>query len=71
MFWFLSVRHVVDSFTSQNVLAPKGPSSVAKKGTKQIMQDEKHSRRNSGGANFQAPNSFVKNGPVSQILCGI
>ena len=41
------------------------------KGTKQIMQDEKHSRINSGGANFQAPNSFVKNGPVSQILCGI
>ena len=28
---FLSVRHVVDSFTWQNVSAPKGPSSVAKR----------------------------------------
>ena len=28
--WFLSIRHVVDSFTWQNVSAPKGPSSVAK-----------------------------------------
>ena len=28
---------MVDSFTWQNVLALKGPSSVAKKGTKQIM----------------------------------
>ena len=27
--WFLSVRHVVDSFTWQNVSTPKGPSSVA------------------------------------------
>ena len=32
--WFLSVRHVVDSFTWQNVLAPKRPSSVAKMGYK-------------------------------------
>ena len=28
---------MVDSFTWQNVSAPKGHSSVAKKGTKQIM----------------------------------
>ena len=35
--WFLIVRHVVDSFTWRNVLTPKGPSSVAKRGTKQIM----------------------------------
>ena len=28
---------MVDSFTWQNVSAPKGPSSVAKKDTKQIM----------------------------------
>ena len=27
--WFLSVRHVVDSFTWQNVSAQKGPSSVS------------------------------------------
>ena len=36
----LSVRPVVDCFTKQNVSAPKGPSSVAKGGTKHIMQDE-------------------------------
>ena len=29
--WFLSIRHVIDSFTWQNVSAPKGPSSVAKR----------------------------------------
>ena len=28
---------MVDSFSWQNVSAPKGPSSVARKGTKQIM----------------------------------
>ena len=47
--WFLSVRHMVDSFTWQNVSSPKETSSVAKKGTKQIMQDEEHSRINRGG----------------------
>ena len=31
--WFLSVRHVVVSFNYQNVSAPKGLSSVSKKGT--------------------------------------
>ena len=30
---------MVDSFTWQNVSAPKGPSSVAKKGTKQITNN--------------------------------
>ena len=29
--WFLSVRHMVDGFTWQNVSAPKGLSSVAKR----------------------------------------
>ena len=32
--WFLSIRHVVDSFIWQNISAPKGPSSVEKKGYK-------------------------------------
>ena len=35
--WFLSIRHVVDSLTWQNVLALKGLLLLQKRGTKQIM----------------------------------